>query len=139
MPNDLDPASSVFTTTGMFLLPGEGITDEFLQNAVDNGGFNFLGTSLKPSVSFGVKTIGVENADATTITFSSDKTDGVDAFSGTSYVVFLQQVDSLATYNTNPLKIRVNSRTTTTFQVTAESTISAGGVTASFMWIAFGI
>lgn len=133
MATNLDPDSSLFTTLNMLDKGNEDGVEEFFNNVVENTGFNWLGMTNKPKVSFGRKT-GVSPSTPTTVTFSSDKLDGVSSFtSGSSYIVLLNLEDGTTT---SVFELKVASRTTTTFDI--DPRIDVAGTDLVVYWLAFG-
>ncbi len=137
MATNLVPASSSWTTANMKPAAGDDGDETWGQNVAENTGFNWLGCTNKPSVSYGTKDIAYINGTTTTdIDFGVDKTDGVADFVGTDYVVMLfplaQPPAPIAEY-----QAYVTNRATGTCTITTKKS-GAGTGSTSYMWIAFG-
>lgn len=132
MATNLVPASSSWTTGSMLAEDGDDITETYLQALAENTGFNYLGTTNKPSISFGTKACArTTDPDTTTVTLSTDKTDGVSTFATTNYVVMLCPA---AAYG---FSWHVTNKTTTTFDIVLTGHGGSLG-TVDIEWIAIG-
>lgn len=135
MATNLVPNSSLFTTLLMLLATGDEVDTTFMQDLADNTGFNYLGMSGKPRVSYGLTDVNLTATATTTIDFGTDQIDGVADFASANYVVLLQQQEGHGSSNVH--HPRVSSRTTGDFVVTMDGPGSSGA--AMYFWLAFGV
>lgn len=140
MATNLVPASSSFTTTNMKPDAGDDGDEVWGQQMAENSGFNFLGTTNKPYVAWGTKTVNYDYAfdTTTTVTISTDKTEGIANFPN-AFVALVQPVNRPG--GALPLVVDVSSVTpgaSSSFVITVRNAAGAGTGSFTVNWFAFG-